>query len=118
MTILKSHYWDFYDEGQCTQASFLLLTESADYSMDDSHKELTDWEHCLSCLYSDKSMQTIGRVSQVNCVGKFFKQMFFNQLTLAYDLCINFIQAHEAADKMLCTVIDSKTFVDQIKQES
>ena len=35
LTILKSHYWEALEEGQCTPASFILLNESADTCMDD-----------------------------------------------------------------------------------
>lgn len=54
----------------------------------------------------------------MNCIGRIFKNLFFDQLSLGYDVCINFISAHEAADKMLQTVIESKSFVNQITLES
>jgi hypothetical protein len=44
--------------------------------------------------------------------------MFFNQLSLAYDVSISFIAAHDRADKLLQTVIESKSFVKQILLES
>ena len=34
LTILKSHYWEFLEDGQCTPASYLLLNESADSCLD------------------------------------------------------------------------------------
>lgn len=118
LTILKSHYWEFLEDGQCTPASYLLLNESADQCMDDESKEMNDWEYCKAYLYSNKSMQRIGRISQVPCLGRLFKHMFFNQLSLAYDVSISFIAAHDRADKLLQTVIQSKSFVKQILLES
>jgi hypothetical protein len=63
LTILKSHYWEFLEDGQCTPAAYLLLNESADSCMDDESKEMNDWEYCKAYLYSNTSMQRIGRIS-------------------------------------------------------
>lgn len=56
LTILKSHYWEFLEDGQCTPAAYLLLNESADSCMDDESKEMNDWEYCKAYLYSNTSM--------------------------------------------------------------
>lgn len=101
LTILKSHYWEYLEDGQCTPASYLLLNESADSCLDDESVEMQDWEHCKEYLFSNKTMQRIGRISQIPCLGRFFKNMFFDNLSLAYDVSINFMTAHEAADKLL-----------------
>lgn len=118
LKILKSHYWEFLEEGQCTPESFLVLNESADACLDDESLELKDWDHCKHYLYSDSSMQRIGWISQIPCIGRLFKNLFFNQLSLSYDVSINFASAHESADKMLQTIIEAKSFVNKIMQES
>lgn len=118
LTILKSHYWEFLEDGQCTPASYLLLNESADSCLDYESQEMQDWEYCKQYLFSNTTMQRIGRIAQIPCLGRFFKNMFFNELSLAYDVSINFMTAHEAADKLLQTVIESKSFVGQILLES
>lgn len=86
--------------------------------MDDESKEMWDWDYCKSYLYSNKSMQRIGRISQLPCLGRLFNHLFFNQLSLAYDVSISFNLAHDKADKLLQTVIQSKSFVKKILQES
>ena len=78
LKILKSLYWEFLEEGQCTPESFLVLNESADSCLDDERQERRDWDYCKSYLYSDKSMQRIGWISQIPCIGRFFKNLFFN----------------------------------------
>jgi hypothetical protein len=35
LTILKSNYWEFFEEGQCNADSIQILIESADRCMDD-----------------------------------------------------------------------------------
>lgn len=44
LTILKSIYWEFFEEGQCSPDSVILLIESADRCMDDESKPFSDWE--------------------------------------------------------------------------
>lgn len=44
LTILKSNYWEFFEEGQCMPDSVIVLIESADRCMDDESKPMTDWE--------------------------------------------------------------------------
>lgn len=80
--------------------------------MDDESIGMADWEHCKTYLYSNTTMQRIGVIAKIPCLGRIFRNLFFNQLSLSYDVIINFVSAHEAADKMLHTVIESKGFVN------
>ena len=44
LTILKSIYWEFFEEGQCGPDSVIILIESADRCMDDESQPFEDWE--------------------------------------------------------------------------
>lgn len=43
LTILKSIYWEFYEEGQCMAESIIVLIESADRALDQEEKPMQDW---------------------------------------------------------------------------
>lgn len=53
LTILKSNYWEFFEEGQCMAESVIILIESADRCLDDESLEMSDWEFIKSYLHSD-----------------------------------------------------------------
>ena len=53
LTILKQNYWEFFEEGQCTPESVILLVESADKCRDDESLPMKDWDYLKSYLLSD-----------------------------------------------------------------
>lgn len=53
ITILKSLYWEFFEEGQCVPNTVSILIESADRGLDDESKELNDWEFLNSYIIND-----------------------------------------------------------------
>jgi len=44
LTILKSQYWEFFEEGLCTPESVIVLMEAADRSLDHEDQEMSDWK--------------------------------------------------------------------------
>ena len=63
LTILKSNYWEFFEEGQCNPDSIQILIESADRCMDDESKTMGDWEFLQTYLISDSTLKFLGGVS-------------------------------------------------------
>ena len=43
ITILKSLYWEHFEEGQCQASSVTVLIESADRALDHENSPLADW---------------------------------------------------------------------------
>jgi hypothetical protein len=44
LTILKSMYWEFFEEGQCGNEAVVVLMESADRALDHEEADMKDWE--------------------------------------------------------------------------
>lgn len=118
LTILKQNYWEFFEEGQCTPESVILLVESADKCMDDESLPMKDWDYLKSYLLSDQFLQVLSGISQIPIIGGIFRSYLFSNFLLSYDAIVNFIEAHETTDKMLQAVIESKEFVSKILTES
>ena len=59
----------------------------------------------------------MGKLSTIPIIGKYFYHYVYEHFSLSYDVIVNFIGAHEAADNMLKSVIESKKFVDYIVLE-
>lgn len=79
---------------------------------------MNDWEFIKTYLISDSTLKFLGGVSQVPWIGRLFRSYLFDHFSISYDVIVNFIEAHEAADKMLQAVIESKDFVGKILKES
>lgn len=43
LTILKSLYWEFFEEGQCSPESVVVLMEAADRAIDHENSPMEDW---------------------------------------------------------------------------
>lgn len=63
-SILKSHYWEAFEEGKCMPDSIIILLESADRSMDDDTVEMCDWDEYLkSYLLSSSTLHLYIKLS-------------------------------------------------------
>jgi len=86
--------------------------------MDDETIHMADWDFIENYLISDNFVKCISWLTTVPLIGKFFYSYVFEHFSLSYDVIVNFIGAHESAENMLKSVIESKKFVDYIIQES
>mgnify|MGYP000863187650 CR=1 FL=1 len=121
LTILKSIYWEFYEEGQCMPETVCALIESADRCLDyaeDPAAEMKDWEYIQSYLVSPKSLSYLSSLSNIPLFGRLFRQYFFEHQSLTYDILVNFIDAHEEASHMIQIVIENKEFTNRILKEA
>ena len=101
LTILKSCYWEFFEEGQCMPESVLVLMESVDRAMDNEDSEMTDWSFVFSYIISDTFLKFLSTLSQLPCIGKIFRFQLFDHFSLSYDIIVNFIEGHDQATKMI-----------------
>ena len=53
ITILKSIYWEAFEEGQCQSSSVRVLIESADRALDHEDRPIEDWTFINSYIVSD-----------------------------------------------------------------
>ena len=44
LMIMKSQFWEFFEEGLCQQDTVIILQEAADVSIDDAKKEINIWK--------------------------------------------------------------------------
>ena len=118
LTILKSLYFEFFEEGQCGSESLLVLMESADRAIDHEHLAMNDWEFLHSYFLSTRILNFLGKLTRVPLIGEFFKSYLFNHFSFTYDVCINFVEAHEEASKMLIDVVIQSDYAKKIKDEA
>lgn len=118
LTILKSQYWEFFEEGQCMPDSVVVLIESADRAMDHEETPMEDWTFIKSYIISDTFLSVLSGLSQIPLVGKIFRAQLFDHFSQSYDIIVNFIEGHEQATRMIKKVIKHKDFVNKILLES
>jgi hypothetical protein len=117
-TIIKSLYYEFYEEGQCGPDALIVLMEAADRAIDLENEPIKDWEFIQSYFLSGKVLRFIGTLSKIPMIGKLFSSYMFKHFSFTYDVCVNFIEAHEEATKMLVNVVIESVYSNQIKNES
>ena len=119
ITILKSIYWEAYEEGQCQASSVRVLIESADRALDHEERVLADWEFINSYIVSDGYyIDAITACSHLSCIGWFFKNLLFTHYKRAYDIIVTFVECHEQAIFIISSVIENKQFLNKIITES
>ena len=108
LTILKSNYWENFEEGQCSPESVLILIDSVDQCMDDETIQMVDWDFIQNYLMDDNFVKFMSWLTTMPIIGKYFYHYVYEHFSLSYDVIVNFIGAHEAAENMLKSVIESK----------
>jgi len=105
LTILKSLYWEYFEEGQCGPEAVVVLMEAADRALDHEETPLDDWGFINTYVLSNAFLSCIGSLAKIPFFGKVFRNLLFDHFSVSYDICVNFIEGHEEASKMLVNVI-------------
>ena len=92
--------------------------EAADRALDHEDTPIDDWGFINSYVLSDVYLKVLSCLVKIPCIGRLFKNHLFDHFSIAYDTCVNFIEGHEEASKMLMTVIQDGEFVQLIINES
>lgn len=71
------------------------LIESADRALDHEEDDLADWGFIESYLASDFYLKLISYLARIPLVGGYWRQKIFMHHSLAYDIIVNFVGAHE-----------------------
>jgi len=83
----------------------VVLIESADRALDHENMPIEDWGFLQSYIFGDRFISLLGFISSIPCLGRLFKSFLFEHFSLSYDICVNFIEAHEEASKMIIKII-------------
>jgi hypothetical protein len=75
--------------------SVTTLIESADRALDHESEPLKDWDFIKTYLASDTYLNFISFLSRIPLIGGIYKQKIFMHHSLAYDIIVNFVDAHE-----------------------
>jgi hypothetical protein len=60
----------------------------------------------------------LSKLTHIPYFGTFFQNNVYRNLSLAYDIIVNFIDAHEEANQQITKIIENQHFVSQILSES
>ena len=118
LTILKSVYWENFEEGQCVTEAVVVLLESADRALDHEDMPMADWAFIKTYIVSDRTNSLLSGLAKIPLIGRFFQDRLFNNFSLAYDIIVNFIEGHEHATHAIRNFIHEQNFVSQILKES
>ena len=108
LTTLKGIYWEFFEEGLCNPNAVVLLIESADRAIDHETEQCKDWMFFQEYF----GAKTVNRIynwgSKIPIIGEYFVSKLYHKLYLQYDICINFIEAHERTENILKHILSGK----------
>jgi hypothetical protein len=79
---------------------------------------MADWTFIQTYLASDFYLKVISVLARIPIIGGYYRQKIFMHHSLAYDIIVNFVDAHEQAISMTTNVIKNKQYVQKIIHES
>jgi hypothetical protein len=75
--------------------SVTTLIESADRALDHEEADMADWTFIETYLASDFYLKVISVLARIPLIGSYYRQKIFMHHSLAYDIIVNFVDAHE-----------------------
>ena len=100
-TTLKGLYWHQFEHGLCFGGSALILIEAANRGLDSEGTAINDWNFISRSIYPRRIMKLLHSISRLPLLGRLFKSFEYGYIMQAYDVCRNFIRAHEEAEELL-----------------
>ena len=97
LKMLKGNYWHAWENGFCSANAANRLIEAADRALDHCHAEIQDWDHLKSIVKAHsqhKCRKCTRALFKSRCCGRFLKHFFIHRVSLSYDICVNYIEAH------------------------
>ena len=94
--------------------ALMLLIESNNRALDDCSENITDWEFLRDIVSFDKTLKCISCFMKVRCLNWIFTWVMQDKVALAYDILVNYIEAHEEALNLFATFVEHPEYVDKI----
>ena len=73
LSICKSIYWSYWEEGQCMPESVVVLLGSADEASDDAKDAMVDWPHAKYWCVKPDEIKIMNRLGKLPCIGGLFR---------------------------------------------
>lgn len=100
-TTLKGLYWHQFEHRLCFGGSALILIEAANRGLDSEGTAINDWKFVSRAIYPKRIMKILHVLSRLPLLGRLFKSYEYSYIVEAYDVCRNFIRAHNEAEHLL-----------------
>lgn len=98
--------------------SIVYLSGACDEAFDEEDKPLNDWAKIQQWTLYGKEFDMMLRWSKLRCIGPMAKWFITDSMSYGYEFAICFIEAHEAASKMIGGIVDNKDLCDIVLKES
>lgn len=95
----KSNYWKQFEEGLLGPVAVQRLTDSIDHMLDEGGVVSLASREDLEYLW--KTPRILNRLQNVPVIGKIAQRMFFEKLTLSYDIAKGLVMAQEKVLKLV-----------------
>lgn len=101
LTCVKGIYWHLFEEGQCLGHTALLLMESSNRCLDKDEIAMFDWEFLEKEIHSNFIIKLYTKGIKLPLIGKWFRNLLYDRVLLAYDVASSFIHAHHEAEELI-----------------
>ena len=100
----------------------LRLIESADRALDHDSTPMKDWDFIQSYIKGELFLKFLSCFGKVPCLGPYLYRTLYHDLSLTYDMIVNFVEAHHRAYKQMYSYVQedvvSQRLLEEINVES
>ncbi|CAI2372249.1 unnamed protein product [Moneuplotes crassus] len=117
LTTLKGIYWDFFEDGQCSSRTCLVLIESADRGLDHSEEELRDFHFIKTYFNSSWWIQALLKLKNMCLIRHLVKNLLYSNMSFIYDVTVNYIEAHEECMELITKIVENEEILEKLNAE-
>ena len=111
--LLKSQYWEMYENGSLHRTSFSQLHEAAASAQDRTHLPIHDWSYLTRFFEPSKFRELLSRF-----LGCGAEKVLFSSLSFEFDLAAGFVSAHRAVEILFKEIVENRPVRDIVLSEN
>jgi len=115
---LKGAFWELFEINQLSGDSLILLNQAANFGIDNAVQKMNSWQFIIVGLINKQYVNTLFNLKFTPIIGRFARNLLFNHISLAYDIVIGYIEAHEKAETFFQRFPLDERIMNEIIHES
>ena len=117
LNAVKACYWHCFEEGVLQPDSLLVLIDANNRALDYTEERLDDWKYIKDVTGSNFLVKLSSKTINIPCLGFLIKSLLFERVQKAYDIIVNYVDAHKKSILMLQEIIENDDLVGIIVEE-
>jgi len=104
LKIIKGEYYRLFMTNQCSPSAYLILKEAVNWDLDNVGEPMSSWDFVSNHFTNPTTIKILFFLKRIPMFGHLARKNLFNHIFFVYDVVLNYLNAHDACEKIAETV--------------